>query len=359
MQQNHENDLPVKGASEDSEVEGLSSSTKIVAGVVTSIFIIALLVVGYFVSQSQTTQKAEATVNHDVAVAEYERNWSLLQDAVAESRQIFKETTNQDVRDIRVLERLEEALTAAENVGKITPIDPASANTNAINDDTEKFKLANTELEVVLSNLLEAIEPVAGEKEAKTRAVLGMEIASSLVEAERLLENTERIKFDPVVINLIGLVEVGHQLIADEETDIDQIKQYLRSLKDSINEVKDAIAESQPKPEDINGQWCPAPDVVTENQECLAIELPKIVFTDSEKTAEIRQTERSPVVDGCFNFEYGDFDAPVGSPSQVTQLGIYCPSGIEIDLPNSYKGIDYPGEERIWDSKEERMWLRQ
>ncbi|HUH53759.1 MAG TPA: hypothetical protein VLZ31_06955 [Microbacteriaceae bacterium] len=359
MQQNHENEAPVTGPAEESEAGGMSSSRKLIGGVLTSIFVIALIVVGYFVSQSQTTQKTEARVNHDVAVAEYERNWGLLQEAIAESRQILKETTNQDVRDISVLERLEEVLVEAENVGKIVPIDSANANTNQINNDTEKLKSANVKIESVLSNLLEAIEPVAGEKEAKTREVLGAEIADLLAEAEALLESTDRIKFDPIVINLIGLVEVGHQLLADDETDIDQIKKYLLSLKDSINEVKVAIEESQPKADDINGQWCPAPDVATENQECMSIELPEVVFTESEKTYEIRQAENSPILNECFNFVYGDFNAPAGSFSQVKSFGVFCPSGVEIALPSSYKGIDYPGEERIWDSQAGRMWLRQ
>ncbi|HUH53096.1 MAG TPA: hypothetical protein VLZ31_03515, partial [Microbacteriaceae bacterium] len=149
MQQNHENEVPVTGPAEESEAGGLSPRRKIVGGVLSSIFVIALVVVGYFVSQSQTTQKTEARVNHDVAVAEYERNWGLLQEAIAESRQILKETSNEDVRDISVLERLEEALIEAESLGKITPIDSANASTNAINNDAEKLNSANTEAEAV------------------------------------------------------------------------------------------------------------------------------------------------------------------------------------------------------------------
>ncbi|WP_277051109.1 S8 family peptidase [Ruania albidiflava] len=105
--------------------------------------------------------------------------------------------------------------------------------------------------------------------------------------------------------------------------------------------------------ESTNGTYCAAPDGV--DAACYTIDFPSITYAGGD-VYDLRAEDATP--QGCLplavEYESTDDDPNAGFP-----LGSFCPAGTSITLPDYVDGEDHPDRDRIFNSQDGSMMLRE
>ncbi|MGO2112473.1 MAG: hypothetical protein ACTH31_12760 [Pseudoclavibacter sp.] len=106
----------------------------------------------------------------------------------------------------------------------------------------------------------------------------------------------------------------------------------------------EAAETTAPAGHPLDGTWCATPDSPTPG-ECLEVAYPTVYFEDGWEY-EVEESGQA-AQEGCTDYYYAE--APIG---------LYCPAGIEIALPDYATVTDVPGEDRIWNGQTGVLYVR-